>query len=103
VPQDPTLLNGTIASNILYAMPQSKTMSEVEEAARAAAAIMRRPRVLVLNEATAALNNESEVAVAVAISSAAAFRNVTVLLIAHRVSSLRRAHRVADVRPLFGL
>jgi ABC-type multidrug transport system fused ATPase/permease subunit len=65
--------------------------------------LVRRPRVLVLNEATAALNNESEVAVAAAISFCGRVRNLTVLLIAHRVSSLRRAPRVADVRPLFGL
>jgi hypothetical protein len=49
------------------------------------------------------LENEIKVAVAAAISSAAAFCNVTVLLIAHRVSSLRRAHRVADFRALCGL
>jgi ABC-type multidrug transport system fused ATPase/permease subunit len=63
---------------------------------------MRRSRVLVLDEATAALKQKSEVAVAAAISSAVAFRNFTVMLMAHRVSSLRRAHRVADVRPLCG-
>jgi ABC-type multidrug transport system fused ATPase/permease subunit len=33
------LFNGAIASNILYALPQSTTMSEVEEPARAAAAM----------------------------------------------------------------
>lgn len=60
-----------------------------------ARALVRRPRVVVLDEHSAALDAESERAVAQAVRHAAKELNVAVLSIAHRSSSLRRADRVA--------
>eukprot|EP00737_Agarophyton_chilense_P001265 gb/GEZJ01001418.1/.p1 GENE.gb/GEZJ01001418.1/~~gb/GEZJ01001418.1/.p1 ORF type:complete len:689 (+),score=69.92 gb/GEZJ01001418.1/:1559-3625(+) len=58
-------------------------------------ALARRPRVLVLDEHSAALDAESERAVGEALTNAATELNMAVLTIAHRTSSLRRADRVA--------
>lgn len=58
-------------------------------------ALARQPRVLVLDEHTAGLHGEAERAVAHAINIAASKFNMAVITIAHRTSSLRRAHRVA--------
>lgn len=58
-------------------------------------ALARNPRVLVLDEHSAALDAESERAVAHAVFDAAELRNMVVITIAHRTSSLKRAHRVA--------
>lgn len=58
-------------------------------------ALVRDPRVLVLDEHSAALDAESERAVAQAVYTAATDLNMAVITIAHRTSSLRRAHRVA--------
>lgn len=58
-------------------------------------ALVRNPRVLVLDEHSAALDAESERAVASALTTAATDLNIAVITIAHRLSSLRRANRVA--------
>lgn len=59
-----------------------------------ARALIRKPRVLLLDEATAALDNQSQAAVSSAISAAATSQGLAVILIAHRLSSLRSADRV---------
>ncbi|PXF49842.1 ATP-binding cassette sub-family B member 10, mitochondrial [Gracilariopsis chorda] len=58
-------------------------------------ALVREPRVLVLDEHSAALDAESERAVGQAVHNAATDLNMAVVTIAHRTSSLRRANRVA--------
>lgn len=58
-------------------------------------ALVRDPRVLVLDEHSAALDAESERAVAQAVYTSASELNMAVITIAHRTSSLRRADRVA--------
>lgn len=58
-------------------------------------ALVRNPRVLVLDEHSAALDAESERAVAQAVYTAASDLDMAVITIAHRTSSLRRADRVA--------
>lgn len=60
-------------------------------------ALVRDPRVLVLDEHSAALDAESERAVSQAVETAASELNMAVLTIAHRASSLRRADRVAVI------
>lgn len=57
-------------------------------------ALIRKPRVLLLDEATASLDSGSEAAVAEAIAAAASRSQAAVLVIAHRLSSLRRADNV---------
>lgn len=58
-------------------------------------ALVREPKVLVLDELSAALDAESERAVAQSVNNAATNLNMAVMMIAHRTSSLRRAHRIA--------
>lgn len=58
-------------------------------------ALVRNPRVLVLDEHSAALDAESERAVAQAVHTAASRLNMAVITIAHRTSSLKRADKVA--------
>ncbi|HSI92239.1 MAG TPA: ABC transporter ATP-binding protein [Jiangellaceae bacterium] len=57
--------------------------------------LLKAPRVVVLDEATAHLDSESEAAVQTALDTALAGR--TSLVIAHRLSTIRNAHRILVV------
>jgi ATP-binding cassette subfamily B protein len=54
-----------------------------------ARALYRDPRILVLDEATSAIDNETEAAIAHSLRSAA--RGRTTLVVAHRLSTVRHA------------
>lgn len=55
---------------------------------------MRNPSVLLLDEATSALDSGAESQVNQAISSILAQKNITVILVAHRLSSIAQAETV---------
>jgi len=57
-----------------------------------ARAFLRDPRILILDEATSSLDNESEAAIHVALASL--LRGRTALIIAHRLSTIRDADRI---------
>lgn len=57
-----------------------------------ARALVNNPRILILDEATSALDYESERAIMENMD--AICHNRTVLIIAHRLSTVRRAHRI---------
>ena len=57
-----------------------------------ARAILLNPRILILDEATSALDPESEILVQEALERA--MKNRTVFIIAHRLSTVRQAHRI---------
>ncbi|ORY28160.1 P-loop containing nucleoside triphosphate hydrolase protein [Naematelia encephala] len=59
-----------------------------------ARALVRNPSILLLDEATSALDSTSENAVNQAIDAIIRERNITVILAAHRLSSIARAERV---------
>ena len=57
-----------------------------------ARAIVRDPRILILDEATSAVDNETEAAIQRSLEKVAAGR--TTIVIAHRLSTVRHAHRI---------
>ena len=60
-----------------------------------ARALVRRPAVLLLDEATSALDAESEVQVQCTLDKLMSTRDRTVLMIAHRLATVRSAHSIA--------
>lgn len=62
-----------------------------------ARALVRRPRVLLLDEATAALDAEAEGAVQAALDAIVAGHGCTVVMVAHRLSTVTRADKIAVV------
>ncbi|EEY52950.1 ATP-binding Cassette (ABC) Superfamily [Phytophthora infestans T30-4] len=59
-----------------------------------ARAIVRKPNILVLDEATSALDTESEKIVQAALNNLMATTNMTTLVIAHRLSTVRSADKI---------
>ena len=57
-----------------------------------ARAILANPRILILDEATSAVDNETEAAIQRSMEVVA--RDRTMLVIAHRLSTIRRAHAI---------
>lgn len=129
VPQETTLLSGTIAQNIAYGQ-ETLDYAAIEAAAKVAnahdficqfaqkyytwvgergatlsggqrqriaiaRAILLNPRILILDEATSALDTESEALVQEALERAV--ENRTVFVIAHRLSTVRKADRILFV------
>lgn len=62
-----------------------------------ARALLRRPSILLLDEATSALDSASEAAVNAAIDRIIREERITVILAAHRLSSIARAERVVVI------
>lgn len=62
---------------------------------RIARALVKKPQVLILDEATSALDSASEAIVQAAIDELMQSRDHTVILIAHRLSTVRNADRIA--------
>jgi ATP-binding cassette subfamily B (MDR/TAP) protein 1 len=60
-------------------------------------ALVKKPKVLILDEATSALDNESEAIVQAAIDRLMTSRSHTVIMIAHRLSTVRNADKIAYI------
>jgi len=63
-----------------------------------ARALVRRPRVLLLDEATSALDTESEMLVQGAINNLIEQQDLTVVIVAHRLSTVKKADKICVVQ-----
>ncbi|TFY79601.1 hypothetical protein EWM64_g4409 [Hericium alpestre] len=111
VPQDPVMFTGTIASNIAFGSPNA-TREQIEAAAREAnfgrlsmsggqrqrlaiaRALLKKPAILAMDEATSSLDAASERRVNDAIDKILQSRKTTCLFVAHRLSTIARAERI---------
>jgi ATP-binding cassette, subfamily B, bacterial len=89
VAQDPYLFHDTLGANLLYARPEATKEEVVIALARL---MLKAPDVVVLDEATAHLDSESEAAVQRALRETLSGR--TSLVIAHRFSTVREADQL---------
>lgn len=63
-----------------------------------ARALVRKPRVLLLDEATSALDAESELLVQQAINNLISQEDLTVVIVAHRLSTVKKANKIFVVQ-----
>ncbi|MFC1521608.1 ABC transporter ATP-binding protein [Elusimicrobiota bacterium] len=128
VPQEGTLLNASVAENILYAKPDANP-EEVRWAAKQAhadgfiqrlpekyetvigdrglrlsggerqrlvlaRALLQRAPIIILDEATSSLDSESEISIQRAIGNIQSQGKATLVVIAHRLSTVRHADQI---------